>query len=560
MKLCRLFDTIENTPEGIDETQLSAETYADPERIEKLVFEGIKGTEKKKRKKSGKRIIITLIAAVLIACLGIFGVGMAEMLFNMDEPITEEMRNDVLKEYALKKEDIYLERAKKQMEQPDTELPKVDIEAALNQYKSQMILDILTNHGYDTNGLNAEKISHGNTASKNSQFNIDQYQQFLDLCCDAMKNNQIDIKDKVRLELQLEEGLTRLFVFYYSSLDHKSADRMITELYKVTAGDHSIGQENIIEGDKISSLIKTRDRILDLISETAFSVDVRDSEAVEKFRQEAIAQGISEFKDEPLSDVWKQLYYVVLVTELKNMKNHANSEKYVYLQKKYHGFEDIRKSTEEAVKKDIEYFTGKPYDETNTMPAIVYTKEPFKLLPLTGIMQSVYLYGESNTRALKPYFSKVIDIMKKYGYNTNITYDKIYNEKKWFTPEYSDKFYSLLISVCEMTEKMNSKMTLEEKSTIGIFLNSAHTRLDFDTQCSQSYGSIMLEEYRFNNNIRNIDWSSEEYYSIQNEIQNEAHDINEKIRLRGNYGSFLIRRTLILINDDYYSRLSDFYS
>ena len=74
MKIYSLFDTLENTPEGINETQLSAETYADPERIEKLVFEGIKSTEKKKRKKSGKRIVMTLIAAVLIAGLGIFAV------------------------------------------------------------------------------------------------------------------------------------------------------------------------------------------------------------------------------------------------------------------------------------------------------------------------------------------------------------------------------------------------------------------------------------------------------------------------------------------------------
>ena len=559
MKIYSLFDTLENTPEGINETQLSAETYADPERIEKLVFEGIKSTEKKKRKKSGKRIVMTLIAAVLIAGLGIFAVGMAEMLFNMDEPITEEMRNDVLKEYALKKEDIFLERAKEHMEHPDSELTDINAETKVNRYKSQMILDILTKHGYDTNGLNTEVISRENTIVSNSQFDINKYQQYLELCCDAMKNNQIDIKDKVRLELQLEEGLTRISGFYYSSLSQTTPDRLVTEQYKITTGKLDLGRENIIEDDKLRSLIKTRDRILDVISETAFSVDVRDSEAVEKFRQEAIAQGINEYKDEPLSDVWERLYYVVLVTDLKNLKKYANSEE-VYMQKKYDEFEDIRKNNEEAVKKEIEYFTGKPYDEFDMMPAMVYTKKPFELISGTGLSQETYLYDTAYFRSVKPYYGKVTDIMKKYGYNTNVTYDQIYNEKIWFSPEYSDNFYSLLISVCDMTEKNHEEMTLDEKSVIGFFINCAESRLELDTSCSQCYGSVMLEEYRFDNNISNRDWGSEEYYSIQNQIMDEGNAISEKVRLRSDYGRCLISKTRILINNQYYSRLFDFYN
>lgn len=554
-----LFDIFDIMPDNIEYDMIkTAPVEINIENVISTVTETIHKQDEpaKKKMSKGKRITLTLIAAVLFVGLILSALGMAELLFNMEEPITQEMRNEVLNEYHVKENDFRIAELTYKMEHPE-EISKYDsqlensAEYKSNEYKLNKVLDILKNNGYDISSLKKEKLIAGDYILS-EKFDIKNYCDYLDICCNAIKDRNIKTKDKVHIELQLERSLSGLLHYYIlaSDTDRNKLMSLLINSSGVNFKDAmSSNGLQLSENDKknLDLVTAERDKILDIIADKAFEVDIRDQKAVEDYKNKLNNEYLNSIEFD-MSDIWVRLLFMIRASDIKKNDDFFQSEEYKMFSDKLNAYYTSVDNCKDIIIKDIENETGEPYNENN-----LYNKM---------IRLEWYVECKQTLMAEKEYCDKTIELLKKYGYNTDITYNDISYSEKVYAPEYYENHYKLLMQVCDMVDKRNKEMTLDEKSDIYIFLVAAGEYQKIDTTLLKAYPQVLQQELdkKYDDmKISRRKRSKDPEYNAKIEENNKLPlSVSKKHNDMYTNAVSYATKAMAQLNFEYYSRLNDF--
>lgn len=149
--------------------------------------------------------------------------------------------------------------------------------------------------------------------------------------------------------------------------------------------------------------------------------------------------------------------------------------------------------------------------------------EPTEKVFGNSIRMGDYVSSQLNFIAVKEPFGNLLPIMKKYGYDTDITYEHIICGEESYDGNYYDNLYNLIAQIYDMVDKNYKDMTLNEKADIYIFLYAASNISGYDRDRRNLYMYGEMDRWADENNIKSSkrNMGNPDYAKKDEEVSNE---------------------------------------
>ena len=286
---------------------------------------------------------------------------------------------------------------------------------------------------------------------------------------EAVEDENIGVKDRVRIELQLEEGLMQISNFYFEITDdtqhHEVLGQNMTYDMIINQKIGNSDDDTASKENKIIKLLKdTRDRILKVLSRTAFAADVTSQKSVLDYSNKLKAIYGYEmadfgFSDGDFSDQGNRLNYLICASDFLSRKEAEKNSSKIDMNKIEDEYIKNRNVSYSDLQKELEQKTGEKY-------------EPDKLIFGNTIRMEDYISSEYIYRNMKEPYEKMVALMSKYHINTNITHDQLIFEDGAFDVDQYRSFYELMLELYYFVKNHHDEMSPEEKEDLFLFITA----------------------------------------------------------------------------------------